>query len=395
MKLCYVSFDYPSDGAGGGIGTYTRIVAEQMVRRGHQVWVISHHVNGLPEHYEEKGIRVVRILPSSLHYYVSKIAPVRTKIALAIRLVEFAWRANREVRALFKHEGIDLVEYAVNQGESFFHHWFRKRPFSVVRLHGPRFAIPEPVDVTRQIHIRVQNWMEKQACLHADILTSPSQFVADLTRQKYALPDSRVRVIYNPVNLSLFQPAVQQKKPPKPIIFLAGRLDDPQKGGKTLVQAIPGVLEAFPQAVFRFAGAGSSWLSQETPAPLHSQMEFCGHLSPAELARQYVQVDVCVVPSLWEPFGYACVEAMACAKPVVASRVWAIPEIVEDGVTGMLVPAGDPQALSEAIIQLLQNPELAQTMGQRGRFKVKEKFSTENIIDQIEFLYHDLCSKKQ
>ncbi len=90
----------------------------------------------------------------------------------------------------------------------------------------------------------------------------------------------------------------------------------------------------------------------------------------------------------------AILEAMAMAKPVVATRVGGIPEIVIDGVTGLLVSPRDPEALAEAIIALLQDRERAKAMGQAGRERVERYFRVERMVHQTEALYEELVREK-
>ena len=86
---------------------------------------------------------------------------------------------------------------------------------------------------------------------------------------------------------------------------------------------------------------------------------------------------------------------MAAGAPVVATRVGGTPEAVQDGVTGLLVPPGDPGALARAIDRLLSNPELAETLGQSGRHLVRRHFSLDQMVQATEGLYHTLLEKRR
>jgi glycosyltransferase involved in cell wall biosynthesis len=99
--------------------------------------------------------------------------------------------------------------------------------------------------------------------------------------------------------------------------------------------------------------------------------------------------DIFVLPSLNEGMGRVLVEAMAAGKPVVASRVGGIPDLVHDGETGYLVPPADAKALSDAILKLLKNPDQAKLMGQRGK-ECCRQFSLEAMIAKLDNLYSDL-----
>jgi len=108
-----------------------------------------------------------------------------------------------------------------------------------------------------------------------------------------------------------------------------------------------------------------------------------GWLQPKQMPRLYKQADICVFPSIWpEPFGLGAVEAMAAGKPVVASNVEGLKQIVIDQETGFLVRPGDADDLAEKIEILLDNPKLRNTMGQAGRKRVEEKYEWNNIFEK-------------
>ena len=104
--------------------------------------------------------------------------------------------------------------------------------------------------------------------------------------------------------------------------------------------------------------------------------------------------DIFVLPSYREAMPMSILEAMAAAKPVVATNVNGIPEVVVDGITGFLVPPGDPNALAEAILKLLRDPELAHNMGQAGRLRVQEHFDLDKLHERVFELYEKVTAKR-
>ena len=101
-------------------------------------------------------------------------------------------------------------------------------------------------------------------------------------------------------------------------------------------------------------------------------------------------IDLFVMPSIWEGFGLVLLEAMAAGRPIVASRVATIPEVVADGETGLLVPAGDPLALASALAELAEQPSMAAQMGDAGRERLRRQFSVEKMVGDTELLYREL-----
>ena len=101
----------------------------------------------------------------------------------------------------------------------------------------------------------------------------------------------------------------------------------------------------------------------------------------------YAIMDVFAMPSLYEGFGLTAAEAMAAGVPVVGAKVEGLSEVIEDGVTGYLVPSGNSLALSEAMIKLLKNPQKAKTIGKNGFKRVEKLFSLKNFSDSMKEIY--------
>lgn len=119
---------------------------------------------------------------------------------------------------------------------------------------------------------------------------------------------------------------------------------------------------------------------------------FAGWQEDVKSALQ--SVDIFVLNSINEGFGLAIVEAMACELPVIATRVGGIPEIVEEGMTGLLVPPQDPNALAEAICYLIERPQLVRSFGVKGRQRAQTLFSADTMVKQTSLLYQKLLSHK-
>jgi glycosyltransferase involved in cell wall biosynthesis len=101
-------------------------------------------------------------------------------------------------------------------------------------------------------------------------------------------------------------------------------------------------------------------------------------------------MDVCVIPSLQEGFPMVTLEAMAMAKPIIATNIDGITEQISDGMEGLLVPHNDSVALAQAIKTVLDNSMLGRDMGQRARQTVENKFTVEKMIEETERVYHSL-----
>ncbi len=210
-------------------------------------------------------------------------------------------------------------------------------------------------------------------------------------------PPERVRVIPSGVDLAAVDaPGFEADPLPGeagPIVVCVGALV-PEKGHAILLEAWREVVSARPDARLVLLGDGPERGRVESAAAGLPAGAVCiaGHRDdvPAWLRR----ARVLVLPSLVEGIGGAALEAMACRLPVVASRVGGLPEAIEDGRTGALVPPGRPAELAAALLALLADPELARRMGEAGRSRVEARFSAGETTRRYLAAYRDLLSPR-
>jgi len=167
------------------------------------------------------------------------------------------------------------------------------------------------------------------------------------------------------------------------------------KGLEYLIRAFSDLLRSHPQARLIIAGKGRDeqrfkQLACELGA--NSRISFVGHLEQAELAGLVKNALAFVLPSLTEGLGRVAIEAQLLAKPVIASRVGGIPEIIEDGVTGILVPPADASALHRALRELFEHPEKAELMGKEGQQAVKKKFDYSGYFQSYRDMVEKVCN---
>ena len=172
-----------------------------------------------------------------------------------------------------------------------------------------------------------------------------------------------------------------------PLVGIIGLLNE-RKGHRTLFQAMEGLRREIPEIRLLVVGEGKI---EAEMMRLAEQLGIGQYVLFMGLRRDIPEIlaalDVLALPSSREGFGYVLVEAMAAEKPVVATNVSSIPEIVMDGVTGILVPPGKPDALRQAIHRLLNDRGLARSMGAAGRRRAEEKFSIARMLDEVEGLF--------
>jgi len=394
LSICFVSQEYPEETGWGGIGTYTYEMAHGLARAGHKIVVVSRALNTSQHYFESDSVEVYRVLPS-----------------LKLDSTPMLWRLNRwwegyrlavalKLRQILREQPIDIIESPELHAETLLHSIASSKPPLVVRLHSGSSLVTrvEPNHAQAKLNGRAESWLIKKAA-H---VTSPSQSLRDsLNGERGSRP---LTVIPNPVDTEHFKPDSQSTPANSaPNILCVGR---PRflKGIHVLGQAIPKVWQEIPEASFTFVPAP---MGKGGGSPRAAYREFLGSLledsririldpvSRAQLPEAYRSATVCVVPSLWEGFGYVAAEAMACGAAVIASRIGGLAEIIEDGKSGMLVETENADELAAGILDLVNDGERRSAIGAAARKRIVENFSSPVIAAQMANLYGQLVQEAQ
>ncbi len=232
--------------------------------------------------------------------------------------------------------------------------------------------------------------LEGLALRSAHGISSPSREVAEYIRSACRLGSRQIESIPYPIDTSLFVPGTARANPP--VVLFVGRVET-RKGADFLLQAMPRVWERHSDCQLVLAGRVSDEL-QDQVERADARVCFLGPLAREELIPWYQRASIFVAPSLWDNSPNTIYEAMACGTPVVASRVGGIPELVDDGITGALVPPRDPNMLAHAIVELLSDLESSDKMGRCGRDKVLMNFSVGKILEKTLAFYERVLAKE-
>jgi glycosyltransferase involved in cell wall biosynthesis len=234
------------------------------------------------------------------------------------------------------------------------------------------------------------NLITRYALARADRVTATGMRLAEATL-RYMPADTDVAVVPYGVDLDRFRP--QERGPREELVVgSVGRLA-PEKGLNYLLEAMVVVAREQPNVRLLLAGDGPDRSSLEQLARrlgLADRVEFTGEVAHEQVPQTLARVDVFAMPSTWEGFGVAALEAAAMELPVVASDIHGIPDVVEDGVTGILVPPKDVASLSGAILRLLRDADERRRLGRAGREMVAARYSWTDNVRQMEALYDEL-----
>ena len=220
----------------------------------------------------------------------------------------------------------------------------------------------------------------------ADQICCVSNWVLEEMQEYLPAYREKLRLIYNGLPMPAIAPAPLSFSPPTLLLF--GRLSW-EKGFDVAIRAFSLLKKSGSNAQLVVAGGGPERAALETLArelELGNAVKFTGVLTQEELLATFNQATLVIVPSLIESFGLVILESMQLQRPVIASRVEGVPEVISDGETGILVPMRDPVALCQAMQMLLQQPEKAVRMGIEGR-KRAMLFTIQQHVTQYQGVY--------
>jgi len=267
-------------------------------------------------------------------------------------------------------------------------------PVVIHTVHGFAFHDSE-AKLSRAFYKR----LERIAAPWADHTIFISQPLIDWARRERILQEGRYSRIYSGIDLDAFHHSTEDEgrlrsrlglgEEDRVIGFVAKLWEG--KGHETALSAMVSVVREVPRARLLLVGEGkleSKLRSLCERLGLQRNVIFAGFQN--RIAGITSLCELCILPSFFEGMGRVLLEAGACGKPVVASRVGGIPDVVVDGETGILVPPGDARALAFGILRLLSDPDSARSMGRRAKRRINDEFDAKTMVRRIVSVY-DAC----
>jgi len=391
MNICFFSREYPPETHSGGIGTYTYNMAMALSRLGHTIHVITYteHSEGS---YQDNGVvvhrlRSRRIIPKELWHFNYSYAAAK-KVS--------------QINCMF-----DIVQSSEFASEAF---WFALNKIFplVTRLATPMYLSEELDGRTLFRPSLLLNWMEKKQTLNSDGIFTSTRSLARVVTEKWGIEPSRVEIIPNSVDVSRIMKLAEDRPAPeqlkgKDFLLYFGRLEE-RKGVRVLAQALPSVLERCPSLYMVFVGSdlgfrGTSLRKyiQKRSGRFRERLIFFDN-QPQEVLFPMVHLSKLVIlPSLWEAFGFVCVEAMALGRPVIATSGSGFEEIIENDISGFLVKPGNSGLLAEKIIHALDDEKgllrISEGARQRARDFDAAKVAV-RLVDYYQKIKEEWLKKK-
>ncbi|MGQ9571581.1 MAG: glycosyltransferase family 4 protein [Dehalococcoidia bacterium] len=407
MRLCFLV--YHGSMYSGGQGVYIHYLTRELTRLGHEVHVIA----GPPYPVMAEGVQVHRVesfswfrFVEARHEFLARPNPLEffyplnlfefasTRAGIFPLMLTFSLRAVGKLKELHRRHRFDIVHD--NQGLGLGLLLIKSFGVPVVAtVHHPlsidmRNAVAQaagPIEKARRL-IYYPILMQEFVARRLDRIITVSEASARMVEKAFAVPRQRMDVVHNGIDTALFCP-MEVAKEPNEIIWVSNS-EDRSKGAVYLLRALRYLrdstdyrltlvdrprheLRLVPRLVERYG--------------LGTRVRYAGRLTAPQLVQHYCRAQMSVCPSLYEGFGFPAAEAMACGLPVVSTSGGALPEVVEDGATGIVVPPADARVLAEAMDRLMKDGELRQRMGQAGRQRVLEKFNWRKAALRTEAVY--------
>ena len=388
MHILYlVQLFSPSVGGGEALFYY---FAREMLERGHQVSIICYKRKSSFDLYDliRKGIKIYSIKP--------EIEDVHAPVLTYMQHIKYIMNAVGKGHEVINKNNVDII------------HANTYTPIIPAVILGRVFKIPV-VATIHHITLGCWKYWASQEGVPAGssfigpfyeklVLKMPVQMahvVSESTKKDLIKINAKVRinVLYNGIDIQEYNGLTSEEHYQKYLLFI-GRLVS-TKNLNTVILALKHVIIDFPDVKLVVVGRGpmrNNWEQLSVENGLNSNISFAGHISETEKFNLLRNCTALVLPSILEGFGRVIIEAFAMSKPVLASKIRSLSEVIDDGKDGFLIPPYDIKSWANAIKDVFRNFEKGKAMGISGRKKAEDKFNLKVLSDGIEKLYNDVIS---
>lgn len=392
MRICLISTEF-APFHGWGAGTYASLMSKALAEAGHQVHVLT---------WDRAILKRAAALRPGVQFHAIEWDRAPTGLAgYPSHPTRHAMGVYDTLRELHAQHRFEYIEYPDFGGEGHFVGRARRTLGEFadavigVRLHA---SVEWLMQLNRTERVG-KDWVfnrhiEAQAIRDADVAIAPSRAMIDVVKRQLGAnlgaptnrPGRVIRVVHNPFDSSLLgeaaAPGHKHQRDEPPVLLCVGRIAH-QKGTHIFVQAVVKLLDAGRDVQARILGGDTptgplarSMLAtiREMIPPRHAaKFDIRDDQHPRQLLLEQIrEASVCVYPSLWENFPYACAEAMASGATVLGSDGGGIPEMIENGVNGLLFRSEDATDCAEKLTRLLDDPGLAKRLASAAPARIAQ-----------------------
>ncbi|MBD8507533.1 glycosyltransferase family 4 protein [Hoyosella sp. G463] len=377
MKILIISWEYPPVVV-GGLGRHVHNLAIHLAEAGHEVVVLSRQPSGTHAGTHPttdtivEGVRVLAVAEDPPHLLFGEDMLAWT-LAMGHAMI-------RHGLALLDTWTPDVIHA---------HDWLVAHPAIAIadRCDAPLVATIHATEagrhsgwisgrITRQVH-SVEWWLANSA----DALITCSASMRDEVAALFGPALSGITVIHNGIDTTMWRFAARARRQGPPELFFAGRLEY-EKGVHDAIAALAEVRKTHPGATLSIAGTGTQrqWLADEaTRHGVAPWVTFLGSLDHEQLLGWLHRATAILLPSRYEPFGIVALEAAAAGTPLITSTAGGLGEAVIDGVTGRTFPPCEVTALTQAVRNALDEPELTQKMALAANERLTTEFAWSTV----------------
>ena len=393
LNVCFVTPEYFP--ISGGTGAYVYYLSHNLQKLGYNVHVVARNKQD-----SEKTVNGIKV------HYIKGVGNALT------RYWRFARSASKKLKELNKQNNFDIIHanlplvpsFAIPKGAS-------KKIVCAVHSTWMGEAIVTKQDNPKELNPNEKSMLrfnfilrsyEKKLMKRSDALIAVSKYTVDELTDLYGIDEKKIHVIYNGVDVEKFKqrpniPELRREfglEEDRKIVLFVGRLYH-RKGLETLLRSIPPILEEFKDIRFIISGKGfkqkeESLRNLAKELNIEDYVTFLGYVPDDKLPNVYSFSDIFVLPAIYENFPFAILEAQSTGLPVISTKVGGIPEFLINNENGLLIDPRDPKQLTQSVLALLKDTELAKEMGNRGRKLIEKKFDWRLITGQVIELYHKL-----
>ena len=401
LKIAFLS--YRSKPFSGGQGIYVKYLSKALYDLGHEIDVFS----GPPYPDLDPKIKLVKIPSLGLYEKKSKFYDVNP-IELLNPINLFEWLSvnsggfpepytfGKRIKKILKK---NLHNYDVihdNQSLAYELLFFQKKKPLVTTIHHPiSLDLAYQLQSTNDIFLKLlmRRWhsflvMQKFVAKRLNKIVVPSNSSIVDIKEEFRVHENKMERVMNGIDLNVFYPDSKIQKIPFRIVTVASA-DVPLKGLDYLLKALSKLVPVYPDISLSIIGEQKKGGHTERlikKLNLEKRVNFFSNLTQADLRKTYCEAELAMIPSLYEGFGFAAIEAMACGIPLISSSGGALPEVIKD--TGIIIPPKNVKEIYNSIDFLLSSPHSAKELAKKGLLRANSKFSWAAIAKKLEKVYY-------